>query len=113
MSGGKCQGTTQFVFYESMSDSNYRWRVVVPIMEAGVTRIATNYPLTPAKRLSLSLIRESCLPSSQLKSAFEHPLRPGADVARYWAGRRAEVSCKERTRKRARTVHREPGSEET
>ena len=89
VSGGKCQDTTQFVFYESMSDSNYRRRVFVPIMEAGVTRIATSYYLN-----SLSLIRQSCLHSPKLKSAFEHPLWPGANVARYWAGNK--LRCRAR-----------------
>ena len=74
---------------DRLSDSNYRRRVVVPIMEAGVTRIATNYPLTPAK--TLSLICESCLHSPNLKSAFEHPLRSGEDVTRYW--RSNEPGC--------------------
>ena len=83
-------------------------------METGLTKIVfNNYHLTSELRLSLSLIYEPCLHSPQLKSAFEYPVWSGADVARYWAGKRAEVSCKERTCNRARTVHGKPGSGET
>ena len=108
MSGCKCQGTTPFLFHVSILDSNHRRRrAIVPMMETGLARVTSKKCiLLIPQQLSISLIYESCLHSPQLKSALEHPVQPGTDVARYWAGKRAENG-------RVKELGRKPGLEET